>query len=296
MQYFELSNDLLRIRVCSRGAELQSVYSKALDLEFIWQPGFETFAHHTMLLFPNPGRIAGDRIIAGGKVYPASMHGFANDMEFTAVEVNDRHILLELAADAQTRRYFPYEFRLQVEFRLEDDRVLQHFYVLNDDSKAVYYCLGAHPGFYCPIELGETADDYRLRFDRPQNLNHLELEANTRLLTGRSVPYLEGETVIPLNNRFFDNGPLLFDGMDAGTLTLESTRSGLFMELGIEGFESLCLWGNPTRMSVICIEPWCGTSDRADTNHIWEQKPGIRRIEVGETGTHLLTFRVGKRT
>ena len=46
-------------------------------------------------------------------------------------------------------------------------------------------------------------------------------------------------------------------------------------------------------MSVICIEPWCGTSDSTDTNHIWEQKPGIRRVETGKQGKHLLTFRVG---
>ena len=295
MQYFELSNDQLRIRVCTRGAELQSVYSKPLEMEFIWQPGFETFEHHTMLLFPNPGRIAGDRIIVGGKVHPATMHGFANDKEFRPVEVNDRRILLELAADADTRRYYPYEFRLQVEFRLEGDKVLQHFHVINDDGKDVYYCLGAHPGFYCPIVLGETADDYQLRFDRPQNLNRMELEENTRLLTGRKTAWLAEETDIKLHAHFFEEGPLLFDGMDAGTITLESSRSGCFMELGVEGFESLCLWGNPTRMSVICIEPWCGTSDRMDTDHVWEHKPGIRRVRVGGTEHHLLTFRPGRR-
>ena len=81
--------------------------------------------------------------------------------------------------------------------------------------------------------------------------------------------------------------------MDATTLTLKSNRCGRFVELGVEGFESLCLWGAPTKMSVICIEPWCGTSDRTDTDHVWETKPGVRRIEVGETGVHLLSFRVG---
>lgn len=293
MQYFELSNEQLRIRVCSVGAELQSIYSRQLDSEYIWQPGFETFDHHTMLLFPNPGRIAHDRVIIGGKVYPATMHGFANDMEFSPVDCSDSRILLELAANEYTRRYFPYDFRLQVEFTLEGDRVNQRFYVHNDGSEPMYYCLGAHPGFYCPIVLGETGDDYELSFDRPQKLSHLELEENTRLLTGNQSLYLDNETTIPLSDHFFDNGPLLFSGMDAQTLTLRSRRSGRFVELGVAGFESLCLWGAPTRMSVICIEPWCGTSDRADTDHIWEHKPGIRCTEPGKQGEHLLTFRVG---
>lgn len=293
MQYYELKNENLQIRVCSLGAELQSIYSRQLDAEYIWQPGFETFAHHTMLLFPNPGRIAHDRVIIGGKVYPATMHGFANDMEFAPVECSDKRILLELAANELTRRYFPYEFRLQVEFTLEDDRVVQRFHVLNDGGRDMFYCLGAHPGFYCPIVLGETGDDYVLTFDRPQKLEHMELEENTRLLTGAKSLYLDNETTIPLSDHFFDNGPLLFGNMVAKTLTMKSLRSGRFVELGVEGFESLCLWGAPTKMSVICIEPWCGTSDRTDTDHVWERKPGIRRVEAGQQGEHLLTFRVG---
>lgn len=293
MAYFELENDKLHIRVCSVGAELQSVYSKVTEAEYIWQPGTETFAHHTMLLFPNPGRIAHDRIIVGGKVYPAMMHGFANDMDFRLVEQKDNHLILELAATDFTRRYFPYEFRLQVEFILDNDKVLQNFHVINDDNKDVYYCLGAHPGFYCPIVLGETGDDYSLVFDVPQNLDREELEAHTRLLTGNTAPALVDECEMPLDEHFFDNGPRLYRNMNANTITLRSNRSGHFMELGIAGFENLCLWGAPGKMSVICIEPWCGTSDRTDTDHIWEKKPGIRCIEIGGIGHHTLTFRVG---
>lgn len=293
MQYFELNNDIIRICVCSVGAELQSIYSKQLEMEYIWQPGTEIFAHHTMLLFPNPGRIAHDRIIAGGKVYPAMMHGFAYDMEFELVEQSDDRILLELAATDYTRRYFPYEFRFQVEFSLNGDKVLQHFHVINEDNKPVYYCLGAHPGFYCPIVLNESGDDYGLEFDVPQHLNQLELEKHTRLLTGKEIPALVCETKIPLDEHFFDGGPRLYGNMCANTITLKSQRSDHFMELGIEGFDNLCLWGAPGKLSVICIEPWCGTSDRADTDHVWEHKPGIRCVEVGQTGRHLLTFRVG---
>ena len=293
MKFYELKNDEISIRVCSVGAELQSIRSLKNDLEYIWQPGAETFAHHTMLLFPNPGRIAHDRIIVGGKVHPATMHGFANDMDFRAVEYTDSKILLELAANNYTRRYFPYEFRFQVEFTLEGDKVLQHFYVINDDSKPVYYCLGAHPGFYCPIELDECGDDYILEFNRPQALRQMELEAHTRLLTGNFTLCLDNETAIPLDEHFFDNGPRLYGNMEAETLTLRSTKSGRFMELGVTGFDNLCLWGAPGKMSVICIEPWIGTSDRTNTDHIWEKKPGIQRIEVGQIGVHLLTFRVG---
>ena len=293
MQIYTIENDHLSVAVNAVGAELQSLYSKKTELEYLWQPGGETWPHSSLLLFPNPGRIAHDRIIVGGKVYPAMMHGFASTMPFAVTEYTQTRLVMELKDDAYTRKYFPYAFRLVVEFRLEGERLVQEFRVVNADDKPVYYCLGAHPGFYCPIGLNEPAEDYALVFDRPQKLNLLHMQENTRLTTGEETPYLNGETTIALGDHFFDNGPMLFGGMDAGTVTLRSEKSGRFVEFGIEGFPNLCLWGVPTQMSLIAIEPWIGTSDRVDTDHVWEHKPGIQMAPVGGENTHRLTFRVG---
>ena len=292
MEYI-LENKNLLVRVCSVGAELTGLRGKKPDIEYLWQPGGEIWPHSSLLLFPNAGRIAHDRILVDGKVYPAMMHGFASGMEFACAAQSETHLVLELAACDYTRKYYPYEFCLQVEFILEEDRLVQNLRIINKDDKPVYYCLGAHPGFYCPIGLNEKAEDYALVFDRPQNLNNLEMQVNTRLLTGRQTPYLQNEAVIPLGDRFFDNGPMLFGGMDAGTVTLKSEKSGRFVELGVEGFTDLCLWGMGTQMSIIAIEPWLGTSDRFDTDHVWEKKPGIQAVPVKGEKTHTLTFRVG---
>jgi len=290
---YQLKNDILSVSVHPTGAQLCSLFSLTTETEYLWQPGHETWPHSSMLLFPNPGRIAQDRVVIGGKVYPATMHGFANDLPFDLIEQSEEKLVLELKDGAYTRKYFPYAFRLQVEFLLEGDTLTQNFRVINDDDKPVYYCLGAHPGFYCPLVLGEKAEDYSLVFDRPQQLKQEELEENTRLLTGKQTPYLQNETKIPLHDHFFDNGPMLFNGIDAETLTLRSSVSGRFVQMGIAGFPNLCLWGVPTRMSLIAIEPWIGTSDRVDTDHVWERKPGIQVVQAGQSNNHTLTFRVG---
>ena len=83
---FILENDSLKITVESVGAQLTGLYSKKTDTQYLWQPGYETWPHSSMLLFPNPGRIAHGRTVIGGKVYPANMHGFANDLPFALVE------------------------------------------------------------------------------------------------------------------------------------------------------------------------------------------------------------------
>ncbi|MGI6634646.1 MAG: aldose 1-epimerase family protein [Christensenellales bacterium] len=293
MHIHELENEYMAIRVSPMGAELQSLYSKVFEREYLWQPGYETWPHHSMLLFPNPGRIAHNRIIIGGKVFPATMHGFAHKSVFDVVKADETEIILELAASDETRRVFPYEFRFQVCFSVERELVIQMLRVINADNQPIYCCLGAHPGFYCPITLDESGDDYELVFDRPQYIDEMELQENTRLLTGRRKPMLKGTARMPLSDHFFDGGPRLLDGVDANTVTMRSKKSGHFVEIGIEGFESMCLWGVGTMMSILCIEPWCGTSDRVDTDHVWENKPGIQKIEVGDIFERKLTFRVG---
>ena len=65
------------------------------------------------------------------------------------------------------------------------------------------------------------------------------------------------------------------------------------MEMGIKDFPYMCIWGVPDKMQILSIEPWCGTSDLTDTDHVWEHKLGIEKAEIGDTWTRTLTFRVG---
>ncbi|MBQ9428064.1 MAG: aldose 1-epimerase family protein [Clostridia bacterium] len=289
---YTLENEALRVKVATYGAELQSIYSKATEKEYIWQPGAELWDNHSILLFPTPGRIAHDRTIIGGKVYPATMHGFAKDMEFTAVKASRVKLVLDLASNEETRFFLPYEFIFRVSFELRGEVLEQKLEVINKDDKTVYFSVGAHPGFYCPIELGETGDDYVLDFDRPQNIKELVGEENTRLLTHKEKEWLCGKEK-PLSDHFFDNGPCLLGNVNADTITLRSKKSGHFIEMGIKDFPYMCLWGLGTKMQIFCIEPWCGMSDYTDTDHIWEHRIGIEHADAGDTFTRVLTFRVG---
>ena len=286
-----IENQHLRVRVKPLGAELCSIFSKKLEQEIMWQPGDEIWNHSSMLLFPNPGRICRDRTIIDGKVRPATMHGFAYNQQFEVVDHREDLLTLRLSANDYTRESFPYEFTLDVTFRLEGDVLYQELAVSNKDSRKMYFCLGAHPGFYLPMMVGESGNDYVLRFDRKQNVKRFATEKGTMLLTGEKTPFLEDATDVQLNEDFFNGGSILLDGVEADTVTLLSLKSGHFVELGIKGFPYMCLWGNPVRNAVICIEPWCGTSDLAGTNQVWETKLGIESADIGETFTRTLRFR-----
>ena len=287
-----IENAHLKVCIKELGAELCGIYSKALDLEYMWQPGFEIWDHSSLTLFPNNGRIFKDRAIIGGKVYRETMQGFAKFQTFTVAEKTEDKAVLELCSNETTKLYLPYDFTLRITFALIEDKLDVNFCVLNHGADPMYFTLGMHPGFYLPLVLGEKTEDYLIRFNRKQNIKRLVNEATTMLLTGERKPYLDG-TDIPLCDDMFNGGSHLLEGVDAESVTLLSTKSGRFVEIGIEGFPHMCLWGNAIRPYLVCIEPWCGTSDFIDTDHVWETRPGSLCAAANDSVERTLTFRVG---
>ena len=178
-----IENGKVRATISTKGAELQSLYSKVTEREYMWQAAPETWGSHSLLLFPACGRVANSRMIVKGKEYPLAMHGFAKDAEFETIEKTATSVSLMLRDNDDTRRVFPYDFRFIVKFYVEGDTVYQNFNVINDGKDTMYFSLGAHPGFFCPIVLGERADNYVMRFDCPQNIKEFVKDPAPWLLT-----------------------------------------------------------------------------------------------------------------
>lgn len=291
---YTLENQHLSVRVATRGAELQSVYSKEFEREYIWQAVAETWNNHSLLLFPTAGRIARNRIFVKGKEYPMAMHGFVKDMDFILMEKSAERLLLEITDTEETMRQFPYKFRFQVEFSLEGKSVAERFRVINEGNECMSFGFGAHPGFYCPIVLGESADDYQLEFDRPQTIQKIYLEPNTRLCTYERSTMVNDSTVMPLSEQFFNNGPILSEGYNAKYVRLVSLKSGHYIEMSLEDFPYITFWGTAHKMNLICIEPWCGISDYADTDHVWEKKRANNILDAGQVFRRDLIFTPGR--
>lgn len=288
-----LKNSKLNVQIDTLGAELKGIYSLDQEIEYMWQPGYDIWDHSSLLLFPNASRICRDRAIIGGKVYPATMHGFAYTSEFSVVSQCENSATLELTANETTKKYFPYNFVLDIDFAIEENILTQRLRVKNKDSIPMYFSIGAHPGFYLPLDIGESGDDYILHFNSPQDIDQMRLQRGTNLYTEENVPYLRNETDIALSENFFDDGPKVLSGVKADSITLLSKKSGRFVKLGIKDFPYLCLWGNPHKNAMICIEPWCGAPDSVNSNHVWETKLGIEKVEPGEEFSRIITFEVG---
>ena len=100
---------------------------------------------------PIVGRLKDDTLRHDGKSYHMTQHGFARDKRFAWLNRGATGCRLVLHEDAETRAMYPFAFRLEIAFTLDDDALEASFTVTNPGREVLPASLGAHPAFRLAI-------------------------------------------------------------------------------------------------------------------------------------------------
>jgi galactose mutarotase-like enzyme len=286
MDRHTLTNGYLSAAVKADGAELCSLCD-AEGTEMLWQAE-PVWPRHAPVLFPIVGRLSGDHLNHGGKTYPLTQHGFARDRRFAWLSRTSTACRLVLHDDADTRAHFPFAFRLEVSFALDDDALVQTFIVTNTGREILPASLGAHPAFVWPLrpELEKAAHVLEFEKDEPAPIRRLE--------NGLLKPEPEPS---PISGRMLHLDPSLFEA-DAVILDQVVSQSVRYtgpgaeaIEISWEGFQQLGLW-HRAGGDFLCIEPWHGMASPAGWDGEFRDKPGIMLIPPGDRRVHTLRIRL----
>lgn len=288
-----IENEYLRVEAQNLSGELTSLFSKKLQREFLWQPGAEIFPNQAKNLFPNVGMVNLERNFIQGREYPAIQHGFLKDTELSLEEKTETKLVFQLESNEETAKYLPYRFTLQIIFSLQGPKLHQTYRIENHSDGAMYFGIGAHTAFYCPIALGEQASDYVLCMEDQKELEEILRTPETSLRNGmtRRRELIDGR--LPLEDGFFDDGAKIFTGFTAHKIKLLSQKSSLFVCVEFEDFPYCTLWSRKGPLYYICIEPWCGLPDCEESDHIFESKEGNVCLPAGEVFSRTQKFEVG---
>ena len=121
--WVRIANDHLAAAINPFGAELSSLKdAEGRELMTNADPAFWT--GRAPLLFPVIG-VTRDGIRLNGKHYPMAKHGFARHSMFELVTHEPTRAVFSLGDSEETRTSYPFAFRLEVEFRLEDATLLR---------------------------------------------------------------------------------------------------------------------------------------------------------------------------
>ncbi len=268
-----LRNDNLNIRIESKGAELVSVQSED-DYEYIWQAG-EEWPRHSPVLFPIEGRLKGDQFTHNGIAYKLGQHGFARDMDFELEKSSRNEAVFLLKSNEDTLKKYPFLFQLRIGYLLKERCVTIRYTVSNCDTKAMFFSIGAHPGFNTPGRF----EDWSIKFSEKESLERHYLEGG--LFHGETATVLKDNDVLPLDYDLFERDAMVFKNPKSGSVVLRSTNSRKNVIMNFEGFPFLGIWTKPGA-PFVCIEPWYGLADSKDSNGEISHKEGIQKLEADE--------------
>ncbi|HXA01293.1 MAG TPA: aldose 1-epimerase family protein, partial [Cytophagaceae bacterium] len=214
---------------------------------------------------------------AEGKSFALPQHGFARDNYFELIKSESSSLVYSLKSNDETLKYYPFRFELKISYTLLKNKIGVKYEVLNTDDKKIWFSIGGHPGFNCPLEPEERFDNYFLEFDQKETAEtHLISEG---LFSGQTQPLLKNNNKIDLNEHLFAQDALIFEGLKSSSVSLKSKSSSASVIFDFKGFPYLGIWSKPGPF--VCIEPWYGHADTKDFNGELKDKPGILSLEKG---------------
>lgn len=277
-----IANDQIKMTVDTLGAQM--MHLQAIDgTEYLWQGDPAYWADRSPVLFPFIGRLTNNSYRYWGKVYPMGIHGFAAASEFTPVEQAEDRVVLELAATAETKTQYPFDFYLQITYALEGSALSVTYCVRNQDEKTLPFGVGGHPGFNVPLLPGEQFEDYKLIFSQACQPDRVGFTPAV-YLSGVDEAYpLENEKELPLRHDLFDEDAVILKNM-AREVTLKSSVSGRGVTVSYPDMPYLGIWHWPkTDAPYVCIEPWTSLPARQDVVEEFSCKSDMLQLAPGKT-------------
>lgn len=268
-----IENGQLAVKVKAHGAELCSVASKPQDTEYIWQASPQVWPRHAPVLFPIVGRLKNNAYTYHDQQYELGQHGFARDKAFVCVEQSADTLVFELAADHDTLTIFPFHFSLQIRYTLVGQRLMISYHVFNPDNKPLYFSIGAHPGFNCPLVPGESFEDYQLEFPGKDRLSCQQLSEG--LLSGKVYPLALDQHTLRVSKGLFANDALVLLDNQVNEVKLISRKSGHGVAMQSTGWPCFGIWAKKDTEAFVCLEPWHGVADSTSGSGKLTEKPEL---------------------
>ncbi len=275
-----LQNDSLTVQLNPLGAELHSLFYNPAQLDYLWSGDPLYWGKKSPILFPIVGTLKNNTFFYGGKPYHLNRHGFAREKMFNVTHRDHQCVTLTLTSEGQTRQYYPFDFKLEVNYRLSGSTLMVNYLVHNTGLEPMFFSIGGHPAFAVPLEKGLAYEEYYLEFEAVENAPRWRINAEG-LLTEPSDLFLRETNILPLKKSLFAEDALVFKNLNSSRVSLASHSGHRGLKFDYTGFPYLGIWA-AKNADFVCIEPWCGLADAASTNQHLEEKEGIIKLAPAE--------------
>lgn len=290
-----ISNKKITISVKDHGAELASI--KHNGREYLWQADEAFWKRHSPVLFPIVGAVWNGEYRSHGNAYKMGQHGFARDMDFTLIAQTEDELRYELVSTEETIKKYPYPFRLEIGYKLIDNKVRVLWHVENTGNETMAFQIGAHPAFFWPMLSNDDIEGGVETMEKPladaDNRGFFKIESTAKTMpisviteggcVGKvSEISLDEEGYLPLDINTFNNDALIFENSQVTKVSLCDNDKSAYLSLEFTS-PLVGLWSPPKkRAPFVCIEPWYGRTDAVGFSGCYEEKPWMQTLEPGK--------------
>lgn len=275
-----IENDVLRVLIDPKGAELKSIFQKTFQLEYLWNGDPAVWGKHSPVLFPIVGTLKEDKYQYNGAEYTMGRHGFAREKTFELEASKKNSAVFLLKEDAETLRIYPFPFEFRVIYEIRNAQVNVTYEVTNSGTGDLLFSVGGHPAFALPISADTQYNDYYLEFEKEEHAARWPISAEG-LIENNSVPVLESTRFLPISKELFQKDALVFKNLDSSEVSIRSDKTEHGIWFDFADFPYLGIWA-AKGADFICIEPWCGIADSVNSTQQLSAKEGINTLPAGE--------------
>jgi galactose mutarotase-like enzyme len=275
-----ISNGVLTFISDNAGAEPLALRFNGDASNYLWQD--EAGAKPvTAICFPLLGALPDGAYILEGKRYAMGMHGFAQFRDFRVAEHTEERIAYEIRDDENSREQYPYRFRLRAEYALYGSTLTVTYRVKNLDSRELYFSVGGHPRFACPVrDSGGSAGfaDHFIEFEKPESID--TIVKSYAPLSAIEACFNADRTKLRLDYALFEKGCFCFSRLNSSFFTLKNSKNERALRFHPEGASHVQLWTMPGA-DYIALEPWYGSITSLPPkpeDRVWTERPGALHI------------------
>lgn len=279
-----ISNQQLSVVIDPLGAQLQSIQFK--NREYLWQGNPDIWPNRAPNLFPVCARMRDQQYTVEGIAYSIGIHGFAKLITFNVAQTAPNAVTFSTSDTEETRKIYPFAFRLSISYTLEDSKIIKRFVVENPASTPLYYEAGGHDAFNVPFNDGETMNDCHIRLVGEDSITPYGHDEEVTLLPkGDTLCF--GGGLIPLKSKPYRLDCFVLDAPESHRAELLDGQGNVKLALEFPLMDYVTLWSKPVDFdcNFVCIEPWTSLPDAAFVGRELKEKVGIHCLEGGQSET-----------
>ncbi|MBO4808715.1 MAG: aldose 1-epimerase family protein [Lachnospiraceae bacterium] len=282
MARIKLENDEISVEIDELGAQMVSLVDKKTGKEYMWCADPKFWGKCSPVLFPFVGRCINKEYSYRGKTYQMTPHGFASDSVFSVSGCTKESATFTLKDTEETLKVYPFKFNLDITFSISGRSVKADFKVKNETGDEMYFMLGAHPGFVCPINEGERRRDCFVLFHDKDEIVSRGVDLEQGLVNEVYTVFELKDGYLPISDNLFDGDALVMENQGINKVSLAGADRKPYvtmtMDAPVYGIWSCFEPGTP----YVCIEPWLGRCDRLGSDGVLQNRDFVNRLEKDE--------------